>query len=89
MALIRAHHINLGQRLVDVSLSLAPGEMLGIIGPNGAGKSSLLQCLAGLLACQGEVHLAGHALGDMPAMPLLSLSVGCAVFLISATKPDA
>lgn len=67
MALIRAHHINLGQRLVDVSLSLAPGEMLGIIGPNGAGKSSLLQCLAGLLACQGEVHLAGHALGDMLA----------------------
>lgn len=65
MDLIRAHQLHLGQRLVEVSLSLAPGEMLGIIGPNGAGKSSLLQCLAGLLTCQGEVHLAGQLLTEL------------------------
>lgn len=68
MALIRAHHLHLGARLVDVSLSLASGEMLGIIGPNGAGKSSLLQCLAGLLPCHGgEVQLADRALAEVPA----------------------
>jgi iron complex transport system ATP-binding protein len=31
--------------LSDISLSVAPGEMLAIVGPNGAGKSSLLRCL--------------------------------------------
>lgn len=67
MALIQTQHVRLGARLSDVSLKLAPGEMLGIIGPNGAGKSSLLQCLAGLLPCEGEVWLGGHPLAALPA----------------------
>jgi len=35
--------------LEDVSLTIAPGEALGIIGPNGAGKTTLFGCLLGLL----------------------------------------
>ncbi len=33
----------------NLSLSLAPGEALGIIGPNGAGKTSIFNIIAGLI----------------------------------------
>ncbi len=35
--------------LQDVSLAVAPGEVLGIIGHNGAGKSTILKLLSGVL----------------------------------------
>ena len=49
--------------LKDVSLTAAPGEVIGIIGPNGAGKSTLLRSLAGLIAPSlGDVLLDGAPL---------------------------
>ncbi|TMK26127.1 MAG: ATP-binding cassette domain-containing protein, partial [Actinobacteria bacterium] len=35
--------------LSDVSLSLRPGETLGLIGPNGAGKTTLFNCITGVV----------------------------------------
>jgi peptide/nickel transport system ATP-binding protein len=51
--------------LHDVSLSLAPGERVGLIGESGSGKSLTAQSVMGLLPeelhAQGRVSLQGHA----------------------------
>jgi iron complex transport system ATP-binding protein len=57
-----------GRVLLDgVSLTLAPGEMLGLIGPNGSGKSTLLRLMARLLRPDGgHLTLHGQPMRDMP-----------------------
>lgn len=48
--------------LDGVSLSLKPGECLGVIGPNGAGKTTLLKTLCGLFPPdEGRVDVPGRA----------------------------
>ena len=43
------------------SLTVAPGEFLGIIGPSGCGKSTLFNVIGGLLdADEGTVKVAGE-----------------------------
>ncbi len=44
--------------LHDVSLSVAPGEFIGLIGPNGAGKTTLMRAALGLIASSGISNLA-------------------------------
>ncbi len=53
-----------GPALQDISLTVQPGQRLGILGPNGGGKSTLLKLLLGLLIPQrGSVRV----LGSTPA----------------------
>ncbi len=62
--------------LDDVSLHLAPGDMLGFLGPNGSGKTTTMRSIMGLIALDaGAVYWKGepitadsrHQFGYMPA----------------------
>jgi len=44
------------------TVSLAPGELIGLIGPNGAGKTSLLRALAGVPVARADVTWQGRSL---------------------------
>ncbi|MCB1411463.1 MAG: ATP-binding cassette domain-containing protein, partial [Rhodobacteraceae bacterium] len=46
----------------NVSLTMAPGEIVGLIGPNGSGKTTLLNMLSGVLVPSEGAF----ALGDQP-----------------------
>ena len=46
--------------LDSVSLSVGPGEIMGLFGANGAGKTTLLKCALGLLRYTGSVTLDGE-----------------------------
>lgn len=54
----------------DVSLSLAPGEILGVVGESGAGKSMLGNAIVGLLEppirrASGAIHLDGERIDTL------------------------
>ena len=57
------------QVLIDLSMDLYPGMVVGLLGQNGAGKSTLMRCALGILGVDsGEVL----TLGESP----LSLTIG-------------
>ncbi|MNQ19793.1 Lipopolysaccharide export system ATP-binding protein LptB [compost metagenome] len=61
----------------DISLSLAPGEALGIIGPNGAGKSTLFSLISGGVgADSGRILLAGQDVTREPVFKRCRRGVG-------------
>ncbi len=58
-----------GRRVVqDVSVAIAPGEIVGLLGPNGAGKTTSFYLMLGLVpADRGRVLLDGR---DITAFPM-------------------
>ena len=55
----------------DISLEIAPGEVLGVVGESGAGKSLTGAAIIGLLEpplriAGGEIHFAGRRIDNLP-----------------------
>ena len=60
-----------------LSLSLAPGETLGVVGPNGAGKTSMLNLITGnLTPSRGRVLLDGADVTNLPVHARARLGIG-------------
>ena len=54
--------------LVDIELTIAPGEVVALQGPNGAGKSTLIGCVCGtVIPDSGSVSIGGL---DLVAQPI-------------------
>jgi ABC-2 type transport system ATP-binding protein len=50
-----------------LSLTVQPGEVLGLVGPNGAGKTTTLRCLAGIIPpTSGNIRIGGYDILNQP-----------------------
>jgi len=62
--------------LDEVSLDVAPGEVLGVIGPNGAGKTTLFNVICGFVApTSGTMSWKGRALTRVRTNRLAGLGI--------------
>jgi molybdate transport system ATP-binding protein len=51
--------------MLDVTLDVEPGSVVGVVGPNGAGKTTLLRAIAGLTpVSNGGIRLGDNVLDD-------------------------
>ena len=72
-------HIRLGGRpiLEGVTVSIRPGEILGVVGPNGAGKTTLFEVLSGRYAPdRGRVMLGGRDITSLKLFARARLGLG-------------
>lgn len=89
-----------GDRLAvdNISITVKPGEVLGLLGVNGAGKSTTMNMLAGIQAPdKGEISVCGYSLsvqpkharrrlGYLPEQPPLYLELTVSEYLHYAAK---
>ena len=65
------------QALFDVSLSVAPGEVVALMGRNGMGKSTTIKTICKLLPNKsGDVTFNGASLNDLPSFQVARRGIG-------------
>lgn len=63
--------------LMDVSLNVQEGDILGLVGPNGAGKTALLNCINGVYTPdEGIILFEGHQINGLSPYKIASLGIG-------------
>lgn len=63
--------------LEDITLDVAPGELVSLVGPNGAGKTTMMRCLTdGKESSAGAVRIAGRDIAGMIPNQIVALGVG-------------
>ncbi len=72
MALLQANNLAKSYKqkkvVIDVSLSIESGQIVGLLGPNGAGKTTCFYMIVGLVpADQGRISIDGK---DITALPM-------------------
>jgi urea ABC transporter ATP-binding protein UrtE len=66
-----------GDVLQDVSIEVAPGEIVGVLGRNGVGKTTLMRALIGLLSVRsGSIIFRGEDITRRPANRRAALGIG-------------
>jgi ABC-type branched-subunit amino acid transport system ATPase component len=61
----------------DISLSVGPGEIVGLIGPNGSGKSTVMKCIMGIERPNaGSVRIDGTEVAGWPTHRIARQGVG-------------
>jgi branched-chain amino acid transport system ATP-binding protein len=75
------------QAVRDLSLAVAPDEVLGLIGPNGAGKTTAFNLLSGFLAPdRGQIRFDGRSIVGLPPHAICRLGL-CRTFQIVRPFP--
>jgi iron complex transport system ATP-binding protein len=58
----------------DITLKVAPGELVGLIGPNGSGKSTIIKSLSHVISPQsGRILIDGRNIKEIPRRELARL----------------